>query len=352
MERVQLLSKPRAGGLYFKSTSKENATLRFIDSGCTLLNCLTTGGRRGAWPLGRVVNIIGDKSVGKTLEAIEACANFAIQYPKGFIFYRESEAAFDLPYAGAIGLPIKRVDFGPQGTDTKWDTIEDIFEDLIKCIAKCKEAGVPGLYIVDSLDALGSRLDKVQAAKATKLNKDTGSYRLGKQRTLSAMFSDLTRDLKEAQICVIFISQVRENIGVTFGKKYRRTGGKSLDFYSSIILWLSHIETEYKTIKKIKRAVGVRIRVKCTKNKIAAAFGECEFTIRFGYGVDDVNANLDWLYHVGRMSYLEMDDKTIKELEDLPDEEYRAKAKIIQDVVYEAWEEVEGVFQPKRKKYG
>src|ERR1035437_10433181 len=97
-----------------------------IPTGCVVLDCVLGGG----WARRRIVNVVGDKSVGKSLCAIEACANFAQLEQKGKIFYREAEAAFEEPYAEGLGLPLKRVDFGPEGIDTVWDTVEDIFEDL------------------------------------------------------------------------------------------------------------------------------------------------------------------------------------------------------------------------------
>lgn len=343
---------PSSGGLYFKGARKDQNELQFIDSGCALLNCLSSGGSKGAWPLGRVINIIGDTSVGKTLLAIEAAHNFALQYSKGFIWYRESEGAFDVSYAESIGFPVDRVDFGSRGMETKWDTIEDIFEDLKKCVAKARASGEPGLFIVDSLDGLGSRSDKKAAEKAEKKQSDAGSYKMGKQKTMSERLADFVRDLRETRICVIFISQIRENIGVTFGKKYRRSGGKALDFYARLILWISHIEFENKERNKVKRAVGVRVRVKSSKNHLGGkAPREVEFTIRFGFGVDDVNASLDWLYHHGKSAKLGMTDKQIAQIEKLSDAEYRKLGEKIRKVTYEAWDEVEASFEPSRKKY-
>ena len=117
MKRVKLNgSVKKQGGDYFPSLT---AGVEYIPTGCSLLDCVLGGG----WARRRISNIVGDKSVGKSLLAIEACANFAQLEPKGKIFYREAEAAFDEPYAEGLGLPLKRVDFGPEGIDTVWDTV-------------------------------------------------------------------------------------------------------------------------------------------------------------------------------------------------------------------------------------
>src|SRR3990172_1731587 len=151
MARRQLLLKRRpanTGGLYFSSTK---TNIDFISSGCAVLDCVLGGG----WPLGRVVNIVGDKSTGKTLLAIEAAANCAATFTKGRIWYREAEAAFDRNYAAALGMPLARVSFG----DARLRTVEDLFEDLAGAIKSLGVKGPPGLYIVDSLDALSDRAE-------------------------------------------------------------------------------------------------------------------------------------------------------------------------------------------------
>ncbi len=221
-------------GSYFTS-DKENLAL--FGSGCKLLDCVLGGG----WPLGRMSNIVGDKSSGKTLLAIEACANFMHKFPDGEIIYLESEAAFDADYAEAIGMPIDDVDFVDYGDD---NTVEFLFEHLEKVTA---EATSPVLYVVDSLDALSDRAEK-------KRKIDEGSYSMGKQKKLSEMFRRLISPLKESNVHLMIVSQVRENIGVTFGEKYTRSGGKALDFYASQILCLPKL-VSLKRLSKVLNAL-------------------------------------------------------------------------------------------------
>lgn len=341
MERYKPKANGKAGGDYFSPRS-----LKFIPTGCTLLDCVLGGG----WPLGRIANIVGDRSAGKTLLAIEACANFAEQYPKGKIRYREAEAAFDVDYAKVLGLPVDRVDFGPEGIDTLWNTIEDIFEDLEKCIKADLKAGVPSLYIVDSLDALSSRDELAR-------DRTKGTFGVQKPKVLSEMFRHLSREFKHAQMCVIFISQIRDKIGVTFGAKYSRAGGKALDFYASQVVYLSHIQTLNKTIKGIKRAYAVHIKAKCTKNKISLPFRDCEFVLKFGYGVDDLAANVNWLEEVNELGQLGIKSKDgmsayLTQSEKLSLGDYRFRVEDVRGVVQKVWQAVDNSFQPKRQKYG
>ena len=325
---------------YFAPEGRAN----FFHSGCTLLDCVLGGG----WPLGRVSNVVGDKAVGKTLLAIEAAANFSIQYPKGVVWYREAEAAFDEHYAATLGLPLDRVDFGSEGIGTQWDTIEDIFEDLSLCIRSAKDEKRPGLYIVDSLDALSSRAELERPIEA-------GSFKLEKQKVLGELFRRMTRALRDADIHVMIISQVRDKIGVVFGEKHTRSGGKALDFYASQILWLSNLGVISKQKKGAKRPVAVRVKAKCKKNKIGLPFRECEFVIRFGYGIEDLLANLEWLGEVKKLDKLGLTkdtvDKWFAETEALPKPDYDKRCEAVRAGVREAWEEIEAEFLPKRRKY-
>lgn len=342
-------------GVYF--TPKD---ISFVWSGCTLLNCALGGG----WPLGRVVNIVGDKSTGKTLLAEEAMANFVKKYPNCNIWYRESEAAFDASYARALGLDTSKVDFGPDGEDSNWSTIEDVFEDLDACLTKAeriteerakklrekdkklsaakalevaRKANPPGLYIIDSLDALSSE---------SELGRDIheGSYNLGKQKMLGELFRTLVRRVREARICLIFISQVRDRIGQMIkGKKYTRTGGRALDFYASIILYLSEIGKLHKTVGGIKKVTGIRVKAKCEKNKITFPHAECIFTIRFRYGIDDELSSFDYLTEVKKLKEAGY-DKVPANLETID-------ALKLRDDVTRIWHDIETSFAPSRGKY-
>lgn len=343
MERKRLRgNSERQGGDYFPTLTEG---VSCIPTGCLLLDCVLGGG----WARGRVANIVGDKSVGKSLLAIEACANFAAIEPKGKIFYREAEAAFDEPYAAGLGLPVKRVDFGPEGLGTVWDTVEDIFEDLDGKLEECKKLGVPGLYIIDSLDALSSRVElERKPGEAT--------FGLEKQKLLGKLFRQLTRRIKSADVCVLIISQVRDKIGVVFGEKHTRSGGKALDFYASQILWLSHLQKLTRTVGGIKRATGVRIKAQCKKNKVSLPFRECEFSIRFNFGIEDEVAAVAWLQEVKALDKLGIKEKEVdtyitnlEQLEPTARLEFQRK---LQGVVFSTWKEIEQRFAPMRKKYG
>lgn len=328
MSKPQLRKKDEGGGAYFKAPSTSH---QFISSGCALLDCALGGG----YPLGRIVNIVGDKSTGKTLLAIEACANLVARYADARIWYVECESAFDNAYAKALGFPVDKVKFVKNK-----NTVEDLFTHLEKIIALDSDA--PGLYIVDSLDALS---DAAEMSRAM----DEGSYGAAKAKKMSELFRRLTRQLGTANICLLIISQVRDAIGVRFGVKYSRTGGRALDFYASQVMYLAQVGSIKKTVRKVERKIGLEIRAKITKNKIGIPLREADFNILFGFGVDDIAANLEWLKavdHIDSAAYRK--GTKVETMSDAEVAEYRTE---LATEVEHVWYQVEATFLPKRKKY-
>lgn len=307
-----------------------------ISTGCALLDCVLGGG----WAIGRIANIVGDKSTGKTLLAIEAATNFVLTNPTGEIRYCEVEAAFDVPYAQALGLPVERVKFA-DGVFT----VEDFFADLGKFATK---RTTPGLYIVDSLDALSDQ-------KELESEMGEGSYGTQKAKKMGELFRRLVQQLESSNVTLIIISQERDNIGVTFGKKSTRSGGRALDFYASQVLWLAPRGALKKSVKGIERSYGISCRAKCEKNKIGLPLRECEFPIIFGFGVDDLRAGLDWLIEVKQLDaigFTEEDaEKLLKGLERLTPAQYQEYRNIVNQAVVKVWYEVEAGFVSVRKKY-
>jgi recombination protein RecA len=322
------------GGQYFAAPIDD---VSFIHSGCHLLDLALGGG----WAENHVHNIVGDKSTGKTLLAIESCSNFALKYKKGKIRYRECESAFSNEYARAIGMPVDRVDFGADPVDT----VEDLFEDLTK-IAEGSRG--PELCIVDSLDALSDRAEMGR-------NLDEGTYGTGKARMMSQLFRRLVRVMAKKQVTLLIISQVRSAIGVTFGDKTTRSGGRALDFYSSTIPYLSHLGTISKTVLNQRRPVAIRVRVRVKKNKIAFQGRDAEFKVRFGHGIDDLDASVQWLDVCKRLkSELGVTDKPeafVSQVSKLPDAEYYAELARVNEAVTRVWYEIERGLIPARRKY-
>lgn len=333
-------------GDYFADSSKRTG-LEFVSSGCAVLDEVLGGG----YVLGRMSNIIGDKSTGKTLLAIEAITNFLSKYD-GPVRYVEAEAAFDQGYAEALGLPLHAVEF-PELVDDKGGsdrTVEWVFEDMIQFMGRLE--GRPGVYVVDSLDALSDRAE---------LGRDIseGSYGAQKAKKLGELFRRLIGELEKSRVLLLIISQIRDKIGVTMGETKMRTGGHAMDFYATHCLWLAQIATLKKTVAKYEQAVGLQIRGNCKKNKVGLPLRKCDFPLMFGYGIDDLTANVEWLVDAGRepaLAELELSvggyKLSIGRLRDRGGQELQEFRKRVAKVTQREWALVQRQFLPKSSKYG
>lgn len=320
-----------AGGDYFPPAGDG-----ILSSGCTILDLVLGGG----YPLGRFTNIVGDKSTGKTLLAIEAVANFRRKYPDAPISYNETEAAFDEDYARSLGIPIDGLDMV-----TDCDTVEGLFQHIMDFVKEVPSEG-PGLYIIDSFDALSDAAEMEREF-------DKGSYGMGKAKAASKMFRQLVRPLAEKNILLIIVSQVRANIGVTFGSQHTRSGGRALDFYASQVLWLAHKKRIEKQVRGVKMAVGVEVVAQAKKNKIGMPFRKCEFPILFGYGIDDAQASVDFLKSVKSLDkHFTAEEKVILSKMNVVDSQIPTELhERLSNHVRQEWQAIEASIRPARGKY-
>lgn len=358
------MKKEDKQGLYFLAETP----VEFFTSGCTLLDCSLGGG----YPERRIINLIGDTSVGKSLLASEAAINFLKKYPKGKVYYLEAEAAFDKRYAELVGLPlIDKKDTSSTKAVGKVTFIEDVDtvegmynklseisgiddseidkekgnEDSIKVDIKKQAA----LFIVDSLDALGDSAEKGREI-------DEGSYGT-KAKQLSSLFRRLTKKIAKANITLFIISQIRDNIGVTFGNKDTTSGGRALEFYASQRIWLANLGKLEKTIGGEKRFIGLKVKSNCKKNKVGLPFRVCEFPIIFNFGIDDVLAHLQYLESIKKLDSIKSElDLKGRALIDIANNIRGEKNSVelqdsLKELVIHFWNEIENQFIPKFKKY-
>lgn len=324
--------------------------VQFFSSGSTLLDLALGGG----WALPRVFNIVGDKSTGKTLLAIEAFANFSMTFANPRMRYAESESAFDEVYADVLGFPTN-----VERPNDLIETVEEFITDFNDFISK----GGPGLYILDSLDALSdeAELKKFEKSQKPKVQtedeeetKEKGSYGVEKAKKMSKLFRMLNGKAAEANCCLGVVSQVRDNIGIQFGEKQTRSGGKALDFYCSQILWLKENKKLTRSAFNETRAIGVNVTGRVKKCKVGYPFREADFDIIFSYGIDNENSMIDWL-----LSIKQMDPATVKVLKSQLSKardkrDYVALNQITEQLKADTtrlWKKIEEELAPPMRKY-
>lgn len=282
-----------------------------IHTGSTLLNLACSDRWEGGFGKGKVVNLVGESSTGKTLLALTCLAEcvYDARFKDYDLFLDDAENALEFNLSKLFGQKaqdrIKSPRYTKEGEPIPSETIEDFYMTLMNKI----QEETPFIYVLDSLDALSSNPEMERAYEAALKQAEgneeaakglSASYKSEKARMASEILRVIKARIKHTDSLVIVISQTRDALNQTgYGPKKTRSGGKALKFYCTHEIWLTNVKTLKAKRGGVERIIGHTVQAKVSKNKITGKERDVQFNVYYSYGVDDLSSCCNFLATCG-----------------------------------------------------
>lgn len=310
-------TKPKIKRIVRKKPTKEEPTkgVEFISTGHTMINLACSGTAKGGIPRGRITNIVGDGSAGKTWLSLEVCNRFFHdvakenspiygQKDKVKVVYNNAERVMDFHLDGVFS------DDFISSIDWRYENIVEVAGmELFELIKEAQEnQDTAYIYVIDSWDAMKSIKDKDRIeddVKEVKKNHDAdnkqkagGGFKLGKAAFATQdFFPELCDRMDGIDITILIVSQVRIKIGDMFTQAYR-TGGKALDFYTHLVMWLATKKKLDAQYMKETRVYGIEGEAEIKRSKVSKPFRKAGFSILYDFGLNDMVDTIRWVCNV------------------------------------------------------
>ncbi|MFA5377450.1 MAG: hypothetical protein WC455_16985 [Dehalococcoidia bacterium] len=337
----------------------------FVPTGSALLNLALSDRHDGGYLTGKIVNVIGDSSSGKTFLCLTTLAETAHNpaFDDYLLIYDDAEAASEFNIEKLFGSKTaERI--MPPSLDPEEPGHSHTMMDFQSNIRRLLKGDKPFIYIQDSFDALTTDEELKHAAdlqKAHDSGKEAkGTYGMEKAKQASILLRLIAADIKRTKSLVVIISQTRTNIDPMSFQRKTRAGGMALTFYCAAEMWLAVAQKLSIKVNDKNRSVGVVSRIKLTKNKYNGKVREIDTPILYDYGVDDIGSCIDFLVSEGHWSKNANGGITAGEfgltatrtkLLDIVDE--KGLAGKLHELTQEIWLEIEEKIKSGRKpKYG